>query len=207
MERVQEVKEKIFEAAVSLFNVKGFAATSVRDIASRAGANISTISYYFNGKEGLLEYSFVSFFEPYLEIMERHISELEKKGALRCLKDTIKALMDFQHSHFYLSCFVWREVSIDRQIVREIMSTYLMKERHYLQEMIRFGIERGEFPKISPGMMIIQLRGLMMMPFLNSIYTAEVWSVHFSDRFYFEKYKEELCRWVDCFLMAEKMKI
>ncbi len=204
MKKMALAKEKIFDAAVFLFNAKGYAETSVRDIASRAGANISTISYYFNGKAGLLEYSFVTFFEPYLNLLEENVAKLQEKGASQCLKDAIRALMDFQYTHFHLTRFVWREVSIDRQIVREIMSTYLMKERHLLESLIRKGIEKGEFRSVSPGMFIIQLRSQMTMPFLNSIYTTEVWNIPFQDRFYFEKYKEELIGWIDnCLLKTE----
>lgn len=47
-------KERLLEAARGLFAVQGFAATSTREIAARAGCNISLISHYFGGKEGLL---------------------------------------------------------------------------------------------------------------------------------------------------------
>ena len=204
MKKAALAKEKIFDAAVFLFNAKGYAETSIRDIASRAGANIATISYYFNGKEGLLEYSFITFFEPYLETLEEQVEKLEEKGAVQCLKDTIQGLMEFQHTHFHLTRFVLREVSIERQIVRELMSTYLMKERYLLQKILRYGMEKGELRRVSPGMCIIQLRSLMTMPFLNSIYTSEVWNVHLQDRFYFEKYKEQLYDWVDAFLVNKK---
>ena len=35
------------------FGEKGFAATSIREIAALAGSNIASISYHFGGKEGL----------------------------------------------------------------------------------------------------------------------------------------------------------
>ncbi len=40
-------------AALKLFGEKGFEATSTREIAAAAGANIGSISYHFGGKEGL----------------------------------------------------------------------------------------------------------------------------------------------------------
>jgi len=46
--------DKIVEASTALFSMKGFKATTIRDIASEAGVNSSLISYHFNGKEGLL---------------------------------------------------------------------------------------------------------------------------------------------------------
>src|SRR5271166_5391198 len=40
-------------AALDLFGTKGFEATSTREIAAAAGANIASIAYHFGGKEGL----------------------------------------------------------------------------------------------------------------------------------------------------------
>ncbi|HRO13065.1 CerR family C-terminal domain-containing protein [Amaricoccus sp.] len=50
---VRSTREVIIEAALRGFGEKGFAATSVREIAAAAGTNIASISYHFGGKEGL----------------------------------------------------------------------------------------------------------------------------------------------------------
>lgn len=41
---------KIINSAAYLFSRKGFAGAGVREIAARAGVNISMISYYYGGK-------------------------------------------------------------------------------------------------------------------------------------------------------------
>jgi len=46
-------REVIIEAALRGFGEKGFAATSIREIAAAAGSNVASISYHFGGKEGL----------------------------------------------------------------------------------------------------------------------------------------------------------
>lgn len=48
-----QTRAALVEAAITLFGEKGFDATSTRDIAARAGANIGSISYHFGSKEGL----------------------------------------------------------------------------------------------------------------------------------------------------------
>jgi AcrR family transcriptional regulator len=45
--------DKILDAAESLFIEKGFAATSLRSIASLAGVNLAAAHYHFGSKEGL----------------------------------------------------------------------------------------------------------------------------------------------------------
>jgi len=49
-----DTKERILNTAISLFARKGYKGTSVRDIARETGINISMISYYFQGKQGIL---------------------------------------------------------------------------------------------------------------------------------------------------------
>ncbi|KAB2928089.1 MAG: TetR/AcrR family transcriptional regulator [Leptonema illini] len=44
---------RLKRAATELFSQKGYDATSTREIAERAGVNLSLIRYYFKGKEGL----------------------------------------------------------------------------------------------------------------------------------------------------------
>lgn len=48
-------REHIITTAMKLFSEKGFAGTSIRDIASAAGVNIAMVNYYFGSKEKLFE--------------------------------------------------------------------------------------------------------------------------------------------------------
>lgn len=57
-----KAKHEILKCARALFAKKGFEAVSVREIAKESGHNLSMISYYFGGKEGL-----------YKEILTRHL--------------------------------------------------------------------------------------------------------------------------------------
>jgi AcrR family transcriptional regulator len=47
-------KEKIIEVAVNLFGEKGFAATSIREIANQLNISVAALYYYFKSKEDLL---------------------------------------------------------------------------------------------------------------------------------------------------------
>ncbi|WP_033828177.1 forespore capture DNA-binding protein RefZ [Bacillus andreraoultii] len=205
MNHTLRTKEKIFQAALSEFNVKGYTGTSIREIATAAEMNVSTISYYFKGKHGLLKFAFISFFEPYIHILEDCLLKYERDSATICLKNAIIQLMDYQYRHFELARFVWREVSIDSQIVRETMTTYFRKERYLFQTIIDKGIKNGEFNKVPIGIIMTQLKGIMTMPFLNSIYTSEVWNIYYQERFYLKKYKEQIIHWIDFYLSNKKV--
>ena len=49
----QETRLALVQAGLQLFGERGFDATSTRDIAAAAGANIGSIAYHFGSKEGL----------------------------------------------------------------------------------------------------------------------------------------------------------
>lgn len=51
--RGDETRLRIVQAAIELFGEQGFAATSTREIASRAGVNAPALQYYFENKEGV----------------------------------------------------------------------------------------------------------------------------------------------------------
>jgi len=48
-----QTRTALIMAGIRLFGAKGFEATSTREIASAASANIASIAYHFGGKEGL----------------------------------------------------------------------------------------------------------------------------------------------------------
>ncbi|MBB5702050.1 AcrR family transcriptional regulator [Ochrobactrum daejeonense] len=50
---VEQTRAALIHAALQLFGSKGFDATSTREIAALARANIGSIAYHFGGKEGL----------------------------------------------------------------------------------------------------------------------------------------------------------
>lgn len=60
------VREKLLQGAIELFNRKGYAATTVREIVTSAGVSKPVLYYYFGSKEGI-----------YLELMRLTFAKLE----------------------------------------------------------------------------------------------------------------------------------
>lgn len=186
-----------------LFNAKGFSGTSIRDIGEKAKVNSSNISYYFESKHGLLEYCLTDFFEGYIKEIERGFSLLEQ-GAAFCLKNIAKNIMDYQYKNIHLTRLILREVSIDSQVIREIMTTYLMKERYYFNKVFERGMMAKEFRTFTPEYIILQLKGLLSMPFLNTQYMTEVLHVLPNEKYFADKYIKELYYWIDGVLCGQK---
>jgi AcrR family transcriptional regulator len=54
-ETARQTRERILQAALAEFGAKGFAGARTAVIGARAGVNPQLISYYFGGKQGLLD--------------------------------------------------------------------------------------------------------------------------------------------------------
>lgn len=196
-------KDMIFEAAITLFNSKGYEGTTIRDIAKSAKVNVANISYYFQGKQGLLDECLISFFEPYLECLEEEVASLDTDHSDLCLSRAIKRILQFQSKNYLLSRFVWREVTIDTQTSREIISSYLMKERYYFKCLIQSTLKEGKMA-LPISMVVIQLKGMLIMPYINSQYVAEVWGISTHESYFIEKYHLTIRKWLDSIIGSHK---
>lgn len=199
-------KDAIVEAAIHLFNIKGFNGTSIRDIAAKAKVNVANISYHFQNKHGLLEYCFTTFFEKYLIEIEKGFSTLSLSPTF-CLKNITENIIRYQCEHIHLTRLILREMSIDSQVVREIMSTYFVKEKFYFKKVFEEGIKQKEFRSVSVDYMIIQLKGLLAMPFLNTHYVTEVLHVFPNEKYFADKYIKEMHSWVEGVVCAESKEV
>lgn len=73
-------RQRLLEVSVKLFAERGLDGTSVRDIAKESGLNLSLVSYYFGGKEGLYLELIQGFARNVSEELERVISLFERES-------------------------------------------------------------------------------------------------------------------------------
>lgn len=189
-------KDAIVDAAITLFNIKGFTGTSIRDIANKANINVANISYYFDNKHGLLEHCFTIFFESYLHEIEKGYSNADLSATI-ALKEMSKNIIQYQSKNVHLTRFILREISIDSQVIREIMSTYFVKERFFFKEVLEKGMKTGEFRNLSINYTIMQWKALLAMPYLNSQYAREVLQIFPNEDYFADKYTSEINNWID----------
>lgn len=198
-----KTKQKILDAAISLFHTKGYAGTSVREIAKKADVNAANISYYFDGKIGLLETLVTSFLEKYLSIVEQAYLEKDSKTAKECLVKMSRNIMVYQKEYHLLARFVHRETTFDTVLIREIMTTYLMKEKYYFKTILEMGMDKNEFRNLPIPYVIIQLKGMLSMPYLQPQYMSEVLHIQINEMYFIEQYMKELEKWINQTLSSQ----
>ncbi|MFJ3881964.1 helix-turn-helix domain-containing protein [Streptomyces sp. NPDC090077] len=76
-------REELLGAAAELFTVRGYAATTTRAVAERAGMRQATMYHYFGGKEELLAELMESTVAPSLALARRLINDTARPAALR----------------------------------------------------------------------------------------------------------------------------
>jgi AcrR family transcriptional regulator len=73
----EDTRDRLLRAAALVFAEKGFGGATVKQIAERAGVNISLISYHFNGKEGIFRTLLEKFGRDRLQDAEKILTAAE----------------------------------------------------------------------------------------------------------------------------------
>jgi AcrR family transcriptional regulator len=193
-------KQKVMIAASSLFFQKGFHGTSVRDIAEKANMNVSSISYYFNGKQGLLEYAITNYYEEYLETIEHCLEETKDASSLERLYHMIFTIIQYKHSKLQLTCFIQRELTLDSIFVREMAVTYLAKENHYIRTAFKEAMQDKKMPGDEKDYIFMQLKGMLITPYiLHNEWRDRVVGAH-SHEMFVKKYTNTIQKWLKMFV-------
>jgi AcrR family transcriptional regulator len=196
-------KEKVLEAAITLFQVKGFHGTSVRDIALKANVNVALVSYYFGGKQGLLEQLNVQFLEGYIQAMEQATEERLGQSSHEKLLAVMEQVLLYEQQASSLARLVLREMTLDSTLVREIMSTYMRKEKHLLETILRQGMGNQEFRKQPLDLLLLHIRTMMTMPFLQPHYLRELYQLSVNDPSFIKRYMVHVNDWMAACLLKK----
>src|ERR1700739_699464 len=76
-----ETRTRILDAAADLFMQRGFEATSMRLLSSRAGVNLAAVNYHFGSKHALIEAVFRRRLDPMNTARLAALERLEKDAA------------------------------------------------------------------------------------------------------------------------------
>ena len=85
-ERDVETRQRLLAAATRLFAESGFNAATVRDICTRANANVAAVNYHFNGKVGLYE----DVMRSAISIMQATTEEARREGVGRPSREQLR---------------------------------------------------------------------------------------------------------------------
>jgi AcrR family transcriptional regulator len=110
----QGAKARLLEAGAKLFAERGLEGTSVRDLAAEAGLNLSLVSYYFGGKEGLYKELLRNFAVSVRDELESVVNngasaELTQESLERVFMGIVTCLSEIRTKHADMSLVMQRE--------------------------------------------------------------------------------------------------
>lgn len=195
-----KAREKIIDAALDLFYYKGYKGTTIREIAQAADVNLALISYYFGGKKGLVEHIMIQFYEGYF----RHFQDGKLQELIETKEDSfekvwmiVKSSFEYLFQQYKMTRFIYRELTIDSILVREVMTIYLVKEKYNYLTIFKEIKARGELDvEADLEMIVLQLLNLLYMPFLQPQVIREVYYIEPLEEQFKERYLSQLKAWI-----------
>ncbi|MFD4414243.1 TetR/AcrR family transcriptional regulator [Streptomyces sp. NPDC058466] len=131
-------QKAIIEAARQEFSEQGYGATSIRDIAQRAGVSLSALYYYYKGKQDLLVAILDEGLDAYFDACDEALANAGDDPAQR-LEALVSATVRFRTEHPVQSNIVLSE---GRSLEPEHIERYHKNEARGTQQ-FRDVIERG----------------------------------------------------------------
>jgi AcrR family transcriptional regulator len=160
-------RKQILDASLVLFSEKGFARTSVRDIAKRAGITDAAIYYHFASKRDLFE----ALFEE--RGITQRLSELEQATVTQPAMETltgiaIAALGIMQRNKDFMKVLLSEAMSED-PVASEDYRMVTDRWRNAEAKILRVFVERGELPGIDVDQVAQELVVLSVGSFMDEI--------------------------------------
>ena len=180
----KEARERILETAISLFARKGFAAIGVREIAEKADVNIAMISYYFQGKVGILKSIMEQFFDIYIQNF--NVIENEKADPDECLRKLIYNLVYFAKDNLELVTLVFNELPLDVPEIAKLKVQNISKIMQKIGSLVtQFQFDPTDYETLS--MVMPSIIGAISMHFRIRPGMQQVFHVE-PDEAYYKKY-------------------
>lgn len=145
----QPTRRALVEAALHLFGRQGFDATSTRQIAARAGANVAAIAYHFGGKAGLRLACVEVISERIGAILPIGLPLPAEAGAARArIEAMLRAAVQFMATAEQaqeLVAFVMREIVLGGPLVDELYARVFEPRHRFLCGL--WGVATGADPE------------------------------------------------------------
>jgi AcrR family transcriptional regulator len=150
-------KQLIITHAKELFSQKGYAATSMDELAERCGLNKAMVFYYFKSKKGLYE----SVMREVLVEIQQTISEENKKHSTprEELEGFIRTYAKYANNHSYLPSLLLRELSDSGAVVPDMLFICMRQLFALFSDILERGERKGCFVKTVPMILYFMVLG------------------------------------------------
>ncbi len=163
MVKIDNPEEKILEAARKVFIREGLAGARMQQIADEAGINKSLLHYYFRSKDKLFDRIFIEVFRTISIGMGSSFSE--DKPFFEKIKKFIDLYIDVLTKNPYLPIFFLSEIQHNPERLQNIIEKDIFKNVSGIITQLMMEINAGRIRPISPPHLILNLMGMLVLPF------------------------------------------
>lgn len=149
-------KSRIVQAAMEVFSEKPYHQVTMEEISGRAGVGKGTIYEYFRSKDSLFADVADLGFNMYLAELAGSIKPHESATAQ--LKALFTTHLRFVERHVHAARLLSKENRPTQSGMKQLVENYRKKIMDLLSEIIRLGVDRGEFRPAD----IVLISGILM---------------------------------------------
>ncbi|MDD2278088.1 MAG: TetR/AcrR family transcriptional regulator [Bacteroidales bacterium] len=158
-----KTKQKILDSATELFLKKGVDRVGVREIAAKAGINLSLMNYYFQTKEKLFETIFDMLVKDKAEhlrdILESNLPIEEK------ISDYIDSYIDILIDKPILVSFVMSVIHRNPEKLKTMGSVLALYNSEKFCNHINIEAQAGRVRSVNPEQLYVSIISLILFPF------------------------------------------
>lgn len=168
------MENKIIDAARSVFIEKGYAETSMSEIAARVGINRPALHYYFRTKEKMFQAVFGSIVSSVVPKVFDALTHKEKSISQR-----VEGIIDAYYALFLenpqLPMFMLRELNRDSDLlINTIQQFNVMDTVHNALASVQEEMNEGKLKKVSLQFTFYNFYSLLTFPFLTKDISTKV---------------------------------
>jgi AcrR family transcriptional regulator len=164
----EDTRTDILAAARKVFSRRGFAGTSIREVAEAARVNKAMIYYHFRDKVDLYRAVLSDSFDAMQDIWKHKVFQGEAT-ARRKIQQYIEGFIRFQHENEDLRKILAMEFSTTgtkSENLKWIAQHYFAENHAALVKILEAGMKSGELKKMNPLMAVVALIGMIIHSFI-----------------------------------------
>lgn len=152
-------KTRLLDAAVKLFAQKTYDGTSVKDLATEADVNVSMVSYYFGGKEGLYRACIERVGKDRMAAAQRILQPARSAEEFRVrMRMLVEEMMNFHAEQGDVTTLVMREACMESTRAQDVFKSHFLSNFMLFSQFLSDGQKQGFLrteldPQITGGLM------------------------------------------------------
>ena len=193
-----ETRERILQAAHTVFTRKGTAGSRTQEIADEAGVNKALVHYYFGTKAALGDAIFERALATITPIMFGILADPDRTLAQK-VADIVREQIEFHGDRPYFAGYLVSELYAEPERIARLVHRRGPLPLDVLRRQLREGIRAGTIRPMSAEQFVANMMGLLIFPFATRPALSQLLGL---DAAGWRAFVEERKRFLPGFVMA-----